>query len=152
MPRHDSTEANKALVRGFFHRWSLADLDGMCELTDPNGRYWMVTFGEDIRLQDWTDRVKRKLHLFREPPRFELLYLTADEERVSVVAKGYSVIEDGTPEGTRYDNTYHWLMRVRGGRLVGADEFCDPRLSDAVFRGGQRMTFEVSPLPWTADP
>lgn len=138
-------EANKAIVREFFRRWSAPDLDAMCELTDPDGVYWMVTFGKELRFQDWTDRVKRKFRLFREPPRFELQHLTAEEDRVSVVAKGHSVIEDGTPEGTRYDNTYHWLMVAADGRLVRADEFCDPRLSDAVFRGGQRMTFEVSP-------
>jgi ketosteroid isomerase-like protein len=138
-------EANKALVREFFRRWSAVDLDGMCELTDPDGIYWMITFGEDLRFEDWTDRVKRKRQLFREPPRFELQYVTAEADRVSVVARGYSVLEDGTPDGVRYDNVYHWLFQIRDGRLTSAREFCDPRLSDAVFREGQCMTFEVSP-------
>jgi ketosteroid isomerase-like protein len=138
-------DANKAVVREFFRRWSAVDLDGMSELTDPEGVYWHITFAEDLRFGDWTDRVKRKLQRFREPPRFELEYLTAEEDRVSVVARGYSVVEDNTPAGARYDNTYHWLMQLRDGRIFRAQEFCDPRLSDAVFRGGERMTFAVSP-------
>jgi ketosteroid isomerase-like protein len=127
-------EANKAIIREFFRRWSTLDLDGMCELTDPDGVYWQITFGEDRRFEDWTDRVKRNLPRFREPPRFELTVLTAEEDRVSVVAKGHSLIEDGTPDGARYDNTYHWLMQVQDGRIVYAQEFCDPRLADRTFR------------------
>ena len=65
----------------------------------------------------------------------------AEDDRVSVVAKRYSLIEDGTPAGVRYDNTYHWLMQVRDRRTVQAKKFCDPRLSDDVFRAGQRRRF-----------
>jgi ketosteroid isomerase-like protein len=113
-------------------------------ITDPDGVYWDITFGEDLRFEEWTDQVKLKVHQYREAPSFELRCLTAEDDRVSVVAKGYSLIEDGTPAGVRYDNTYHWLMQVRDGRIVQAKKFCDPRLSDDVFRAGQRRPFEVS--------
>lgn len=137
MPRHDSTEANKALVRGFFDRWSLADLDGMCELTDPDGRYWMVTFGEDLRLQDWTDRIRSKAASLRQGTRYDIEQMTAEAGRVSVLARGRSVLENGA----EYANRYHFLFQVADGRIVGCMEFSDPRLADAAFRGGKRAAF-----------
>jgi ketosteroid isomerase-like protein len=140
---HD-LEANKEVVREFFRRWSATDVDGMRELIDVDGVYWMITSGADLRYGDWTDRVRNTLVRFRDTPRFEVQFLTAEEDRVSVVAQGYSLVEDGTPEGVRYDNIYHWLMEVRDGRIMNAQEFCDPRLADAVFRGGRRMPSEVT--------
>jgi len=135
------TEANKALVRGFFRAWSADDLDAAIALTDPDGDWWIITFGEDLRMSDWTDRIRRKRPLFRAPPRFEIDCLTAEENRVSVLARGFSTLEDGRP----YDNVYHYLIECDGGRIVRGREFCDPRLSDAAFRGGERMAFAISP-------
>jgi hypothetical protein len=59
-------------------------------IRDPDGVYWDITFGEDLRFEEWTDQVKLKVHQYREAPSFELRCLTAEDDRVSEVAKGYS--------------------------------------------------------------
>jgi ketosteroid isomerase-like protein len=134
-------EANKALVREYFQRWSAVDLDGMCELVDPNGSFWNITFGEDLLLVDWTDRIRKKLPLYSVPPAFEVGVMTAEEDRVSMLADGYSTLADGTP----YNNTYFYFVVCRDGLIVSVREFCDPRLSDLAFRSGNRIPFAISP-------
>ena len=137
---HD-LEANKAVVREYFKRWSAVDLDGMCELIEPNGSFWNVTFGEELRMVDWTDRIRKKLPLYKVPPSFKLGVMTAEEDRVAFPADGFSTLADGRP----YNNVYLYLMTCRNGLIVGTREFCDPRLSDLAFRGGGRMAFADSP-------
>jgi ketosteroid isomerase-like protein len=137
---HD-LEGNKAVVREYFRRWSEVDLDGMCELTDPSGSFWNITFGEDLRMVDWTDRIRKKLPLYKVPPSFKIGVMTAEEDRVAFLADGFSTLTDGRP----YNNTYFYLMTIRNGVIAATREFCDPRLSDLAFRAGSRMTFAVSP-------
>jgi ketosteroid isomerase-like protein len=134
-------EANKALVREYFKRWSEVDLDGMCELTEPSGSFWNITFGEDLRMVDWTDRIRKKLPLYKVPPAFKIGVMTAEEDRVAFLADAWSTLTDGRP----YNNTYSYHVTVRNGLIVATREYADPRLSDLAFRGGSRMNFAVSP-------
>ena len=133
--------ANKALVTGFFQRWSDMDLDGMCELADLNGSWWNTTFATDLQIGDWTDRIRRAVPLFSEPPKFVIGIMTAEDDRVSAIVTCHSVLADGRD----YDNVYHYLIRCSGGRLVDVREFADPRLADAAFRPASSVPSVAAP-------
>jgi uncharacterized protein len=129
--------ADKGLVRRFLDAWSEGDLDAAFALTDPDGTVWMLSFGQEIRMGDWTDRIRSKAASLRQGTRYDIEQMTAEAGRVSVLARGRSVLENGA----EYANRYHFLFQVADGRIVGCMEFSDPRLADAAFRGGKRAAF-----------
>jgi ketosteroid isomerase-like protein len=124
----DSPE--KAVIRQFFGRWSARDLDAAFELTDPEGEWWHLTFGQKITLGEWAERVRRNQSLCSDPAVFTLGTMTQEGDRVSVLATMTSTFLDGRT----YWNQYHYLIKVRNGRIVWGREFSDPRLSDEAFR------------------
>jgi uncharacterized protein len=133
-----ASDADKELVRGFLDYWSNGDLDEAFRATDPDGLVWMLSFGQDIRMGDWTDRIRTKASALREGTRYAIELMTSEDGRVSVIASGSSVLADGTP----YANRYHYLFEVANGLIVRVLEFSDPRLADAAFRGGKAASFE----------
>jgi len=122
----DSPE--KAVIRQFFERWSASDIDGAFELTDPEGEWWHITFGETIAIGEWAERARRNQTLCSHPPVFTLGTMTQEDDRISVLATMTSTLLGGRT----YWNQYHYLIKVRDGRIVWGREFSDPRLSDAA--------------------
>ena len=125
----DSPE--KAVIRQFFARWSARDLDGAFQLTDPEGEWWHLTFGQKIPIAEWAERVRRNQSLCSDPAVFTLGTMTQEGERVSVLAIMTSTFLDGRT----YWNQFHFLVKVRDGRIVWGREFSDPRRSDEAFSG-----------------
>jgi ketosteroid isomerase-like protein len=133
-----ASDADKELVRSFLDNWSNGDLDEAFDATDPEGLVWMLSLGQDIRMGDWTDRIRTKASALREGTRYAIELMTSEDGRVSVIASGSSVLADGTP----YANRYHYLFAAENGLIVRVLEFSDPRLADAAFRGGKAASFE----------
>jgi len=52
-------------------------------------------------------------------PRFTINAMTAEEDRVAVDCEGDGRFADGTP----YHNTYHFLFRLRDGKIAAVKEF-----------------------------
>lgn len=53
--------------------------------------------------------------------------VTCEGERVAVEARARTVLANGNI----YNNIYHFLFIVRGGRIVEAKEYCNTRAIDA---------------------
>jgi ketosteroid isomerase-like protein len=132
-----ATDADKTLVRRFLDAWSDGDLDAAFALTDPNGTVWMLSFGQELRMGDWTERIRAKAANLQRGTRYVIDQMTAEAGRVSVLADGSSVLGNGS----EYANRYHFLFEVADGRIVRCMEFSDPRVADAAFRGGKRTAF-----------
>lgn len=60
--------------------------------------------------------------------RFEILTMTAEEDRVAVEAQGHSELVTGAA----YNNQYHFLFHVRDGRICMLKEYIDTKLADEV--------------------
>ena len=54
----------------------------------------------------------------------------ADGDRVVVLARG----EVKTVRGEDYDNSYCFVIRMRGGKMVELREYCDTALAERVLR------------------
>lgn len=59
---------------------------------------------------------------------FEILSMTAEDDRVSCEVQGHATLINGAA----YDNQYHFLFFVRGGRIFRIKEYIDTKLADAV--------------------
>lgn len=59
---------------------------------------------------------------------FKLLHATAEDDRVSLEMEGSCALKNGTA----YNNSYHFLVFVRGGKVYKMKEYFDTKLADAV--------------------
>jgi uncharacterized protein len=59
---------------------------------------------------------------------FKVLNLTAEGDRVACEAEGYSTMLNGKS----YNNTYHFLIFIRDGRIYKIKEYLDVKLADEV--------------------
>ena len=60
---------------------------------------------------------------------FEILDLTAEEDRVAVRIQGHGK----TPDGGEYNNRYHFLLKFREGKICETFEYMDSLLLEEVF-------------------
>jgi len=59
---------------------------------------------------------------------FDVISATAEEDRVSMELQGRCELVDGTP----YNNQYHWLFRIRDGKVCSMKEYLDTKLLDEL--------------------
>ena len=59
---------------------------------------------------------------------FEVLHMTAEDDRVACEAQGFSE----TINGVAYNNQYHFLFFFRNGKIFKLNEYLDTQLADAA--------------------
>jgi uncharacterized protein len=128
-------ERNKDIVRSFFDRLSAGDVAGAFGHVAQQATW----FGLSTRKHTDAWEMKKTIEevfssLLRGPIRQELSIMTAEDDRVAVVAEGHSV----TVDDVAYDNMYHFLFRLREGQITEVWEFLDTALARAVFYRGDR--------------
>ena len=124
----DETEHNRRVIRGAFEAWQ----DGTGPVTDvfAPDMTWRIEGHSAVSreygsTQQFVDEVLEPFgarfasgELFR-PTRIRSIL--ADGDTVIVVWDGRGVANDGRP----YENSYAWVMRMRGGRVVDGTAFYD---------------------------
>jgi len=63
--------------------------------------------------------------------RMEVHAITAEGDRVAVEAESFFPLKDDRT----YNNTYHFLVEFRDGRVIRVKEYCDTALVKATFGG-----------------
>jgi len=63
------------------------------------------------------------------PVRQEVDHVTAEDDRVAVMSRGFAV----TRAGARYDNLYHFLFRLENGLIDTVWEYNDTALIAHLF-------------------
>jgi ketosteroid isomerase-like protein len=71
---------------------------------------------------------------FPEGLHFEILNMTAEEDRVAVEATSRGL----HASGKLYANHYHFLFHLRDGKIAVMKEFMDTELATEVLCGGRR--------------
>jgi hypothetical protein len=139
-----SIEQNKQIARDFVAALSRADGDEIADAFTEDGSAW--TLGSlslsGTHAPDEIRRLSREiLQAFPKGLRLWIRALTAEGDRVAVEAES-----DGVhASGRHYHNTYHFLIRVRDGKIAELREYLDTLLVQDVLLGGDERVAAGSP-------
>jgi ketosteroid isomerase-like protein len=125
-------DANKQVVRRFFAALGHGDAAAMAPLLAPDllAVATGTSFMSGTRDRETVLATLGTLgSITKNGIDFEILSMTAEEDRVSAEAKGHSTLVNGTP----YDNEYHMLFTLRGGQVVGIREYFCTKLTEDAF-------------------
>lgn len=130
-----SIEANKKLAREFVDAIARADATAIQNAFAPDGVCWtagsMPISGTYTRDQI-ADAARGVLGVFPEGLKFTIKSITAEDDRVAIEAESYGRHKSGRI----YSNQYHFLMRIRGGKVAEWKEYMDTMHANDVLCGG----------------
>jgi uncharacterized protein (TIGR02246 family) len=130
-----SIEENKRLAERFVAAIASADIDAIVESFAEDGTCWtpgsMPISGTFTKPQI-VDASKAVLLLFPRGLEFEIKAMTAEGDRVAIEAESKGI----HASGKLYNNQYHFLMRVRDGKIVEWREYMDTMHADTVLCEG----------------
>lgn len=128
-----ANQANKEIVRKFLTALGGGDAETLEGLITQDCYADCIGTSIVSRTRDH-DEVIRAAGYFKKTMkdgiRFEILNMTAEDDRVAVEADGIAELENGV----RYDNQYHFLFFLRDGKVCKLREYMDTKLADDVFR------------------
>lgn len=119
-----SLDANKDLVRRFLQALYEFHLDDVLELMHPACEFLVPNVTMRPETYDgkaMIEFLKRVRLVIPGGFRFDILEMTAEDDRVSSRVNGYAT----TVDGTEYNNRYHFLHTVKDGRVIGHVEYID---------------------------
>ena len=110
-------EENKALVTEFFARQAALEIDRAFELVADDATWWMpgnLPFSGEYTREQIYEVYKSAETGFAEGPHLSVISVTAEDDRVALETEGHGRLHSGF----EYSNTYHYLFRVRDGKIV----------------------------------
>jgi hypothetical protein len=129
-----SIERNKQLARDFMGALERADIGAIEAAFAPDGVSWtagsMPISGTRSR-DELAEAARGILGAFPQGLKFTIRALTAEDDRVAIEAESYG----RHASGKLYANQYHFLMRVRDGRITEWREYLDTMLANDVLCG-----------------
>jgi ketosteroid isomerase-like protein len=114
--------ANKSVVRSFFDALSAADFDAAFALTAPDGVIHLQQPRQTLLLSEW--RVVYEALMDSQFPdgcRYEIFELIGEGDRVCARTDSYAPMRGGG----LYNNRYHWIVGLAGGRISEIYESLD---------------------------
>ena len=132
-----TAEQNKAIIARFIEMMSAGDTPGILASYTEDGH--VQTMGSTL-ISGVFDReqiaaaASRVFEVFPEGIRFVVHEMTAEGDRVAVEAESFA----RHISGKDYNNKYHFLFRLRGGKVVELKEYCDTEHITDVICGGAR--------------
>jgi ketosteroid isomerase-like protein len=125
-------DENKKLVKQFFDAIAGGDTARMDELMTDDATWWVApstVFSGLHQKQDFLAIVPQLFAQAAGPLTFEFYDLTAEGDRVSVTAKGNLLMKSGKT----YQSDYHFLLRVRDGKIAGGREYLNSAHVNDIF-------------------
>ncbi len=122
-------EANKQVMRDFLTALGKGDQAGLRAVIDPSIRAIATGTCSLSGTRDFDEVISAAGMLgqvTKEGIDFRIVSMTAEDDRVSAEAEGRSVLVNDAP----YNNSYHFLGTVRGGKLVELKEYFCTKLAD----------------------
>ena len=133
------TERNKQVARAFFDALSRSDIPAIVDAYAEDG--FVQTMGNTLISGKYGKaQIKATaaavLDAFPTGIRFTIKVMTAEDDRVAIEAESSGM----HASGRLYANQYHFLMRVRDGKVLEFKEYMDTEMVTDVLCGGQRRT------------
>jgi uncharacterized protein len=124
MEDHVPVSRNVALLREYHAALQASDGEKMATMLAPDLSYW-ISPGSAFSGTHTKESVLALLPAIFDaqdgPSVLTYRYLTAQDDRVSVVADSIMPLK----AGGSYDQTYHWLFRFRAGLIIEILEYID---------------------------
>ena len=121
-----SVEHNKQVVRRFFTHMAAGDVEKAFELLAPDATWWFPSDkpeGMTMTKDEMAGTTTFFLGIFKQPPEFTLVSLTAEDDRVSMEQTGRNGLTYG---GNTYNNNYHMFFRLEDGLICEIKEYMNP--------------------------
>ena len=125
-------ETNKALIRRYFETVARDGFGKALALVAEDARWWMPGIEADLGKADMIAAMDRAADSLVGNMSSEILSMTAEDDRVAAEVRGSSLRKSGA----RYDNVYHFLFRVRDGKIAEIREHHDTLYAARVFADG----------------
>lgn len=121
------TQANKRIALQFLEHCFKCNVDEVLAMLAPDATWWVLGDSEKIRVSGLRDgrRIERFLRKVRrgfpDGLKATIEGVTAEGERVAVEVTSSAQLAGGST----YSNRYHFLVRVRDGRVIEMREYLD---------------------------
>jgi ketosteroid isomerase-like protein len=109
-------------------------LDDSARWTGPGVTTWARRY--DGKASVLGDLLRPVSSRFQAPFRAVAGAIVASGDHVVVELKGNGNV---TKDGTRYDNAYCWVCRMRDGKIVDVVEYCDTELATRVLGSQEEL-------------
>jgi ketosteroid isomerase-like protein len=116
------------LILAFFTALSEGRYDDAQALLRPEASWWVLHRRGCVNPAVWFSGFA---NLFPEGLQFEVVGTTVEGPRIAVRAEA----SGRTVTGREFDNAYHFLFEVEGGRIAAAWEYGDTLHAERVLRG-----------------
>lgn len=126
---------NKQLARRFIDAISRGDIEAIRQAFADDGTVWTIgslPISGTFTAAQVTEASHRVLDLFPEGLKITIKGMTAEDDRVAIEAESYGRHKSGST----YANVYHFLMRVRDGKIVEWREYLDTMHANDVLCAG----------------
>ena len=130
---------NKRIVENFLARFAKADIPGVLGDLADSCTWWIGGKPELFPLAGTKTKAEMKELLGSLVPpmknglEMRLRGMTAEGERVAAEVESYGE----NPDGSIYNNEYHFLFVVRDGKIAQVKEYLDTQHTFAVFLAGK---------------
>jgi uncharacterized protein len=120
--------ANKEVVQNFLNAIVAGDIETCRALLPPDTTWWVQGWpqmnGADFlaALQQTIERSNQRT--------IAIDGVTAEDDRVAVQARGAFTMKEGV-----YANTYHYLFKLKDGRITAGYEYLDTLVASQFFAG-----------------
>ncbi|MGQ0699848.1 MAG: nuclear transport factor 2 family protein [Panacagrimonas sp.] len=122
-----SLEANKTLVADFFGRFGRKDVQGALDMMTADATWWIggkpalfPICGLKSKSQI-ADILNSLVPVMKNGLAITCKSMIAEGNKVAVEAESYGEF----PNGRVYNNEYHFLVEVRGGKIARVKEYLD---------------------------
>jgi ketosteroid isomerase-like protein len=137
-----SVESNKQVIKQYFEAINRGDEQGILGFLTDDFKFECMAVKPERFHFIW-DRnafaaAPRLMSRFMHKPiQIWIESMTGDEDRVAVEAKSHGELKNGK----LYENAYHFLFRLRDGKLCSAREYSCSHLAQECF-GEYEATFD----------
>lgn len=126
---------NKDLVTAFIEAMRISDVAKLSEMTTDDFSWWIAgkpeylqTAGEHTK-EFFTGFFGGGADLFPNGAEFTVTGMIAEGDKVAAEAN----IKATTAMGTQYDNSYHFLFTIKGGKIARMKEYMDTYHAKTTF-------------------
>jgi uncharacterized protein len=113
--------SNRELVRKWFALLSAGEMDKAAALMHADATVWVPRTRREVPSGPWFAGYRQLLEQFPDGFVVEPSVLTAEGNRVAVIAEGYGTMADGRV----YNNLYHWYFEANGSLITLVREYGD---------------------------